>query len=87
MRLWRLYAVGMLRQGRPFHRLNTTLPSQPLNWVRMAQSNADQGPEVVPAGSDLRAAAVLGRRVAEAALRWLPPLGQKPDSALAKADA
>ena len=36
----------------------------------MAQSNADVGPEVAPAGSDLRTAAALGRRVAEAAVRW-----------------
>ena len=36
----------------------------------MAQSNADVGPEVAPAGSDLRTAAHLGRRVAEAAARW-----------------
>lgn len=36
----------------------------------MSQSNADVGPEVAPAGSDLRTAAALGRRVAEAAVRW-----------------
>ena len=36
----------------------------------MAQSNADVGPEVAPAGSDLRTAAHLGCRVAEAAARW-----------------
>jgi NAD(P)H dehydrogenase (quinone) len=36
----------------------------------MAQSNADVGPEIAPAGSDLRTAAHLGRRVAEAAERW-----------------
>lgn len=36
----------------------------------MAQSDADVGPEVAPAGSDLRTAAELGRRVAEAARRW-----------------
>ena len=36
----------------------------------MAQSNADVGPDVAPAGSDLRTAAALGRRVAEAAHRW-----------------
>lgn len=36
----------------------------------MAQSNADVGPDVAPAGSDLRTAAHLGRRVAEAAARW-----------------
>ena len=36
----------------------------------MAQSNADVGPEVAPAGSDVRTAAHLGRRVAELAARW-----------------
>lgn len=36
----------------------------------MAQANADAPPEVAPAGSDLRTAEYLGRRVAEAALRW-----------------
>lgn len=36
----------------------------------MAQSNADVGPEVAPAGSDLHTAAHLGRRVAEVAARW-----------------
>jgi multimeric flavodoxin WrbA len=36
----------------------------------MAQSNADAAADVAPAGSDLRTAAVLGRRVAEAAARW-----------------
>lgn len=36
----------------------------------MAQSNADQGADIVPAGSDLRTAEHLGRRVAQAALRW-----------------
>lgn len=36
----------------------------------MAQSNADQGADIVPAGSDQRTAEHLGRRVAEAALRW-----------------
>jgi NAD(P)H dehydrogenase (quinone) len=36
----------------------------------MAQSNADVGPDIAPAGSDLRTAAHLGRRVAEAAARW-----------------
>jgi NAD(P)H dehydrogenase (quinone) len=36
----------------------------------MAQSNADAAPEVAPAGSDLRTATHLGRRVAEAAGRW-----------------
>ncbi len=53
----------------------------------MAQSNADQGPDVVPAGSDLRTAAVLGRRVAEAALRWRRPADRASQPALAKADA
>jgi NAD(P)H dehydrogenase (quinone) len=36
----------------------------------MAQSNADQGPEVVPPRADRRTAEHLGRRVAEAAARW-----------------
>lgn len=36
----------------------------------MAQSHADQGPEVVPPPSDQRTAEHLGRRVAEAAARW-----------------
>jgi NAD(P)H dehydrogenase (quinone) len=36
----------------------------------MAQSNADEGPEKGPSGSDLRTAEHLGRRVAEAAARW-----------------
>lgn len=36
----------------------------------MAQSNADQGPDVAPSASDLRTAEHLGKRVAEAALRW-----------------
>ncbi|MEO0498712.1 MAG: flavodoxin family protein [Pseudomonadota bacterium] len=37
----------------------------------MAQANADAPPEVAPAGSDLRTAEHLGKRVAETALRWL----------------
>lgn len=36
----------------------------------MAQSPADAGPDIAPAGSDLRTAAHLGRRVAQAAARW-----------------
>lgn len=36
----------------------------------MAQANADAPPEVAPAGSDLRTAEYLGKRVAETALRW-----------------
>ena len=36
----------------------------------MAQSNADAGPEIAPPSSDLQTAHALGRRVAEAALRW-----------------
>ncbi|MGQ3674210.1 flavodoxin family protein [Xanthobacter sp. TB0139] len=35
-----------------------------------AQSNVDQGSEVVPPEADRRTAALLGKRVAEAALRW-----------------
>jgi multimeric flavodoxin WrbA len=37
----------------------------------MAQSNVDQGPDVVPPAADLRTAEVLGRRVALATLRWV----------------
>lgn len=41
-------------------------------WLgAMAQSNADQGPDVAPPGADRRTAEHLGRRVAEAALRWV----------------
>lgn len=36
----------------------------------MAQSNADQGPEHGPTAADQRTAEHLGRRIAEAALRW-----------------
>lgn len=36
----------------------------------MAQADADVSPEVAPAGSDLRTAEHLGKRVAEAATRW-----------------
>jgi NAD(P)H dehydrogenase (quinone) len=36
----------------------------------MAQSNTDAGPDVAPGASDQRTAEHLGRRVAEAALRW-----------------
>ena len=56
---------------------NTTAHGSPEDLNRlagflgaMAQSNADVGPDVAPAGSDLRTAAHLGRRVAEAAARW-----------------
>lgn len=37
----------------------------------MAQADADAPPEVAPAGSDLRTAEYLGKRVAETAIRWL----------------
>ncbi|WP_299295405.1 flavodoxin family protein [uncultured Tateyamaria sp.] len=37
----------------------------------MAQANADASPEAAPAGSDLRTAEYLGKRVAETAQRWL----------------
>lgn len=47
----------------------------------MAQANADAGPEIAPAGSDLRTAAELGRRVAEAALRWRAGTGAAVESA------
>ena len=36
-----------------------------------AQSNVDQGPDVVPPDADRRTAAHLGRRVAETTLRWV----------------
>lgn len=36
----------------------------------MAQSNADQGADIVPPPADLKTAEYLGRRVAEAAKRW-----------------
>lgn len=36
----------------------------------MAQSNADEGPDVAPPEQDRKTAAVLGKRVAEAAKRW-----------------
>ena len=36
----------------------------------MAQSNADQSPDIVPRLSDRRTAEHLGQRVAQAALRW-----------------
>jgi len=39
----------------------------------MAQSNADQDADVVPPASDRRTAEHLGRRVAEAAVRWITP--------------
>ena len=35
-----------------------------------AQSNVDQGPDLAPSASDLRTAEHLGKRVAEAAVRW-----------------
>ncbi|MEM9500137.1 MAG: flavodoxin family protein [Pseudomonadota bacterium] len=41
----------------------------------MAQADADASPEVSPAGSDLRTAEFLGKRVAEAAGRWLSGQG------------
>jgi len=47
----------------------------------MAQSNADAPPEVAPGASDRATAEHLGRRVAEAALRWRA--GAKPARALA----
>lgn len=41
------------------------------SWLgAMAQSNVDQGPDLAPPDSDRRTAEHLGRRVAEAALRW-----------------
>ncbi|MEM0949683.1 MAG: flavodoxin family protein [Pseudomonadota bacterium] len=44
----------------------------------MAQANADAPPELAPAGSDLRTAEYLGKRVAETAMRWLS--GQRADA-------
>jgi len=41
------------------------------SWLgAMAQSNVDQGPDLAPPDSDRRTGEHLGRRVAEAALRW-----------------
>jgi len=37
----------------------------------MAQSNADQGPDVAPIESDLKTAAILGKRVAETAAQFV----------------
>ena len=36
----------------------------------MAQSNADEGPDIAPLSSDLKTAELLGERVAKSALRW-----------------
>ena len=36
----------------------------------MAQSNVDEGPDTAPVASDRKTAGTLGRRVAEAAVRW-----------------
>ena len=38
----------------------------------MAQSNVDEGPDVAPPPADLKTAAYLGQRVAQAALKWHP---------------
>ncbi|MGH2561532.1 MAG: hypothetical protein ACRDJH_20900, partial [Thermomicrobiales bacterium] len=41
-------------------------------WLgAMAQSNKDQGADIVPPASDLRTAEALGRRVAEVTLQWV----------------
>jgi multimeric flavodoxin WrbA len=41
------------------------------SWLgAMGQSNVDQGPELAPPDCDRRTAEALGKRVAEAALRW-----------------
>lgn len=37
----------------------------------MAQANADEGPDVAPPASDRKTAELLGKRVAEAAARWV----------------
>ncbi len=52
-------------KGRPedLNRLGASLGA-------MAQSNADQGPEIVPPSSDKSTASALGQRVAQAAKRW-----------------
>lgn len=47
----------------------------------MAQADADVPPEVAPAGSDLGTAEHLGKRVAEAAVRWIS--GQVTEAAAA----
>jgi NAD(P)H dehydrogenase (quinone) len=56
------------------------------SWLgATAQSNVDQGPDLAPPDSDRRTAEHLGRRVAEAALRWKAggvALGEKGDSPL-----
>ena len=47
----------------------------------MAQANADAPPEVAPAGSDLKTAEYLGKRVAEAAARWVSDQSISADAA------
>lgn len=47
----------------------------------MSQADADVPPEVAPAGSDLRTAEYLGRRVAEMAVRW--QAGQESETVVA----
>ncbi|WP_252725091.1 hypothetical protein, partial [Acinetobacter baumannii] len=45
--------------------------NRPANFIgAMAQSNADQAADIVPPLADRRTAKHLGRRVAEAAIRW-----------------
>jgi NAD(P)H dehydrogenase (quinone) len=51
------------------------------SWLgAMAQSNVDQGPDLAPPDADRRTAEHLGRRVAEAALRWRRGLAKGTDS-------
>ena len=54
------------------------------SWLgAMAQSNVDQGPDLAPPDSDRRTAEHLGRRVAEAALRWRAGAGAAAAKAVA----
>ena len=56
------------------------------SWLGvMAQSNVDQGPDLAPPDSDRRTAEHLGRRVAEAALRWKAGATALPEPARAVA--
>ena len=57
------------------------------SWLgAMAQSNVDQGPDLAPPDSDRRTGEHLGRRVAQAALRWRAGAGLV-EAAAAKAVA
>lgn len=68
---------GMVWVGLGLHPGNNSSKGSPDDLNRLggfagayAQSSIDQGADVVPPSSDRRTAAHLGRRVAEAALRW-----------------